>query len=399
MINLTKLVTGGRFEGDRLRYGDGARASTAGAGSGVGPVVVWNCTRRCNLNCIHCYAGTSTGEAELSAEEARRFISDLARYRVPVLLVSGGEPLLRPDIVRLVEYAAKAGIRVCLSSNGTLLQPETARELKEAGLSYIGISLDGVGPVNDEFRGREGSFEAALAGIRYARAEGLKVGIRFTITRRNYGQIPSVLKLCEDEGISRVCFYHLAYSGRGRVFRDSLSLTGEETRAVIRLLVSQVKRWHEQGVKTEVLTVDNHADGAYVTLLLAWESTEAARRAWQYLRANGGNRAGMAIAAVDWNGGVHPDQFSLNINLGNIREEPFSSIWSDAGHPVLAMLRDRKRHLKGRCRKCVFIDICNGNLRARAEAATGDLWGEDPACYLTDEEIESRMLPFFETMR
>jgi len=388
MIGITRLLCGGEFAGDSLRYEPGAGRSETGVGPGRGPVVVWNSTRRCNLRCLHCYADAGeegSDEEELTTREARALIDDLAGFRVPVLLFSGGEPLLRPDFFELAEYAARRGLRVTVSTNGTLIDRDTAGRLAAAGVGYVGISLDGLAEQNDFFRGRRGAFAAALAGMRHCREAGQKVGLRLTLCAHNFRQLPDIMKLVEEEDIPRVCFYHLVYAGRGRALTDE-DLSPGETREALDRIMDWVEDMERRGVGREVLTVDNHADAVYLYLRLSARDPERARRVLAMLSANGGNRSGMAIGQVDWAGTVHPDQFSSFHPLGNVRLRPFSAIWSDPEEPLLTMLRHRREHLKGRCAACRWLDLCNGNFRARAESA-GDYWGADPACYLTDEEI------------
>ncbi len=376
------------YFGDTLRYSPAARAATAGARCDSGPVVVWNCTRACNLQCRHCYAGSSpaAGENEMDTGAARDFLEQLAAFQVPVLLLSGGEPLVRTDILTIIADAVNKGLRVTLSTNGTLIDRSTAKDLRRLGVSYAGISLDGVDARHDAFRGRPGAFTAALEGIRHCLAVDQRVGLRFTISRANVDQLEDIFYLIREENIPRVCFYHLVYSGRGSELAGE-DLSHEESRATMDLLVRETRRLKEQGREVEILTVDNHADGIYLYLQLRRQDPERARAVLELLRRNGGNRSGIAIGAVDWAGNVHPDQFTMHHTLGNVRERPFGEIWTDLNHPLLHGLRNRKPLLKGRCASCAWLDLCNGNCRARAEAATGDFWASDPACYLTDREI------------
>ena len=314
-------------------------------------------------------------------------LADLAHLGVPVVLFSGGEPLMRPDLFALARHAQALGIRTALSTNGTLITPEVAERLQATGFGYVGISLDGIGTTNDRFRGKRGAFEAALQGIRNCREVGQRVGLRLTLTRRTVDDLPAILALIEDEGIDRACFYHPVYSGRGRRIAND-ELTPAETRSVIDQLIDWVRDLQRRGLDKEILTVDNHVDGPYLWLRLAREEgPERAADVWQLLARNGGNNSGVAIGHVDHAGNVHPDQFSWSITLGNVRERPFSAVWTEHGHPLLTLLRQRTAALPERCRQCRFLPLCNGNLRARALAATGDFWGPDPACYLTDEEI------------
>ena len=318
--------------------------------------------------------------------EGKRFLDDLAAFRVPVILFSGGEPLLRPDFFELAGYAADLGLRSTISTNGTLITAEVARRFRSIGVGYVGVSLDGAGAVNDRFRGRAGAFEAALAGIRHCLEAGVRVGLRFTINSRNYDQLPAIFDLLEQENIPRACFYHLVYSGRGKAMQEE-DLTHAQSRQALDLIMERTLDFHRRGITKEILTVDNHADGVYLYLKLLERDPQGARRVYDLLSMNGGNRSGIAIAAVDWEGNVHPDQFTLNHSFGNVRERKFGAIWTDPDQPVLAGLKNRRPLLKGRCARCRWLDLCNGNFRSRAEAVYQDFWAEDPACYLTDEEI------------
>ncbi len=388
MISVTKLLCDSENYGDSLRYSQGSRGQAHGAVQGQGPVVVWNSTRTCNLKCIHCYSSSEAKkyEGELSTEEALRFIDDLAEFKAPVLLFSGGEPLLRGDLLTLASYARSKGIRPTISTNGTLLTPELTVSLKNIGVGYIGISLDGIGENNDRFRGRSGAFKDALEGIRNCKAIDQRVGLRFTINRHNYKDLDAIFDLVEQENIPRVCFYHLVYAGRGSKMVEE-DITRAEARAAMDLIVERTQDFHRRGLTKEILTVDNHADGVYIYLKMKKDNPGLASNVLKLLRLNGGNRTGIAIGAVDWYGNVHPDQFTQNHTFGNVRERRFGDIWTDISQPVLAGLKNRKPLLKGRCALCKWLDVCNGNFRARAEAVTGDFWESDPACYLTDEEI------------
>ena len=276
-----------------------------------------------------------------------------------------------------------------ISTNGTLISEEQAMRLGDAGLSYVGVSLDGLEPVHDRFRGVAGSFERALAGIRACRKAGVKVGLRFTINRDNAGEVPGILDLLETEGIPRICFYHLVYTGRaaGMVEHD---LDHPAARDIVDLIIDRTARLHDREVPAEVLTVDNHADGVYLYLRMLREHSPKAPGVLELLTMNGGNSSGTGIASVSWEGSVYPDQFWRHHAVGNVRERPFSAIWGDPSDPLLVQLRNRKPLLGGRCGRCVWQDICNGNFRVRAEAIHNDVWAEDPACYLTEEEISMR---------
>jgi radical SAM protein with 4Fe4S-binding SPASM domain len=273
-----------------------------------------------------------------------------------------------------------------LSTNGTLITKEIAKKIKDSGVGYVGISIDGIGEDNDKFRGQAGAFDNAVKGIRNCIEVGQRVGLRFTINHHNLNSLSDIFDLIEEENIDRVCFYHLVYSGRGL---DMLKedITHEETRKALDLIIDKTLYFYNKGIKKEILTVDNHADGVYLYLKYQHENPEIAQNALNLLSINGGNRTGIAFGEVDSLGFVHPDQFTQNHTFGNIKERPFGDIWTDTGNPIMAGLKNRKSLLKGRCSKCKWLDFCNGNFRARAEAVHGDLWESDPACFLTDMEI------------
>ena len=392
MLSLTKMLTGDVYYGDELRYTKDSHNQKNGVSTGRGPVVSWNYTRTCNLKCKHCYSSSEAKqyENELTTEEALKFIDECADFKVPTILFSGGEPLIRPDFFTLAEHAAKMGVRPTLSTNGTLITPEVAKKIKDIGIGYVGISLDGLREVNDTFRGVEGAFDLAMQGIRNCRAVNQRVGLRFTINKNNYKDIPAIFDLMEKENIDRICFYHLVYSGRGgAIVKDDLS--HEETREVLDYIIDKVEDFHKRGLKKEVLMVDNHADGVYLYLKYKDKDPERAQYILNLLRINGGNRSGIAFSNVDNEGNVHCDQFTQHHTFGNVKERPFKQIWCDTSNPLMAGLKDRKHLLKGRCQKCTWLDICNGNFRARGEAVSGDFWGFDPACYLTDEECAMKI--------
>ena len=254
MLSLTKMLTADTYFGDELRYTKASYQQKNGVSEGKGPVVAWNYTRTCNLKCKHCYSNSENKEydKELNTEQALQLIDDLAAFHVPVILFSGGEPLMRKDFFTLASAARQKGIRPTLSTNGTLITPEKAKKIKEIGVGYVGISIDGMQETNDHFRGVPGAFERALAGIRNCRAVDQRVGLRFTINRSNFREISAVLDLMEQENIDRVCFYHLVYSGRGEAIKKD-DLTAEETRKVMDLIIDRVLDFHRRGLKKEIL--------------------------------------------------------------------------------------------------------------------------------------------------
>jgi len=390
MIGISKLYCGTVEPSDAIRYG---RSSTCMPShllqfsKDKRPVVVWNITKKCNLKCIHCYAHAKdvAHKDELSTEEGKALLDDFSELKVPVVLFSGGEPLMRKDLFELASYAVSKGMRAVISTNGTLIDEDSAKKLKDIGLSYVGISIDGTEEVNDKFRGVKGAFQKAMDGVRNCQKAGIKVGLRFTINKMNYKEIPAIFDILEKMNIPRACFYHLVYAGRGsKLIEDELS--HEEARETVDLIMDKTKDLHDRGMPKEILTVDNHADGPYVYLRLLKENPDRAKEVLELLKMNEGNNSGRGIGCVSWNGEVHADQFWRHYSFGNVRKTPFSKLWTENPDPLLNMLKEKKKHVQGRCSKCKWLDVCGGNFRVRAEAV-GDLWDPDPACYLTDGEI------------
>lgn len=394
MLSVSNLLCDHRAGNEALRYGHlrrGARACEPGEDPFHGaarPVVVWAVTRACNLRCVHCYASATPGAApgELTFTEGIALLDDLRAFNVPAVLFSGGEPLARPDTPEFIAYAQAIGLSCTLSTNGLLIDDHMADRLAALGLRYAGISIDGTRARHDKLRGMAGAFDATLSAIDRCRARGIRVGVRFTVHALNQSDLDAIFDLCLEHDVQRLCIYHLAYAGRGGKMQK-VDLTPEQTRAIVDRIFERTRQCHAEGRALEVLTVDNHADAAYLLLQLEQSDPIRAEAVWERLQGTGGNRSGCNIAAIDPLGNVHYDQFSWHYNCGNVRERPFSRIWTEATDERLAILRDRQPYLPVRCRACRFLPVCNGNLRTRAEAATGDWLGFDPSCYLTDEEI------------
>jgi len=353
-----------------------------------GPVVIWNLVRRCNLTCKHCYSISADKDFpnELSTDQVFEVMQDLKRFKVPVLILSGGEPLLRPDIFDIAHRAKAMGFYTALSTNGTLIDESNIDSIAAVGFDYLGISIDGIQQTHDRFRRMEGAFDASIQGLRLCRDRNIKVGLRFTMTRDNADELPQLLDLMDREAVDKFYFSHLNYAGRGNKNRgDDVFL--QTTRWAMDLLFERALADARAGRSTEFVTGNNDADGVY---LLHWATKNFPDQASR-LRAKlvqwGGNSSGVNISNIDNQGYVHPDTMWWNYNLGNVKERPFSEIWQDLSDPIMAGLKAHPRSVGGRCGECRHFDICGGNTRVRAMQLTGDAWSEDPACYLTDEEI------------
>ena len=407
MINITKLWTGAAQPADHIRYGlslgshmpNSSTAACMPASSRTRkPIVVWNITRTCNLRCVHCYADSHAERypGELSWEQCCAVIDDLADYKVNALLLSGGEPLLHPQLPQILQRATDKGLKVTISTNGTRITPDMARMFKDLGVAYVGISLDGIGAVHDKFRGVQGAFDGAIRGFKLCEEVGQKTGLRLTLTRNNVQSMEQILNFIEQEGIQRVCFYHLVPTGRGV---DVASLKPEEARAALDMLIARAEAWHAAGQTRELLTVTQPADGIYLLLRQLREGHPQAAETLRLLSWNGGgaNSSGRGIANIDTQGNIHPDQFWQGVTLGNVKTQKFSDVWEAAQEPSAAVLQElrgsddpmeRQKKLSGRCATCKHFALCGGGFRTRAAFANGHWYGSDPGCYLTDEETQ-----------
>ena len=353
-----------------------------------GPVVIWNLIRRCNLTCKHCYSisGDVDFPGELSTEDVFEVMDDLKAFGVPVLILSGGEPLLRPDIFEISKRAKDMGFYVGLSSNGTLIDEATADRIAGIGYDYVGISLDGLRETHDRFRRRAGGFDEALGGIRLCRERGIKVGMRFTVTMDNADELPALLDLADDEGVQKFYLSHLVYAGRGNKNRGD-DAAREVTRSTMDLMMDRAWKDASTGGNREFVTGNNDADGVYFLFWVRQHFPEMEDHIRAKLAQWGGNSSGVNVANIDNLGIVHPDTFWWHYPLGNVKERRFSEIWQDTSDPLMAGLKRHPRRIGGRCGACAYFDICGGNTRVRALQLTGDPWAEDPACYLDDQEI------------
>ncbi len=384
MIDVSFLYCGRANETVAHRYG-GAEAHRGNSSSiEKKPIVVWNITRRCNLRCKHCYSGSAfeVNEDELTNAEAKKVIDDLADFGVPVILFSGGEPLMREDVFELIAYANEKNIRTVLSTNGTLINEQIADVIAAVGVSYVGISIDSAhADVHNQFRGSAGAFEKAIRAIEILKKRNRKAGMRVTLIKFNADDLEGIFELAGRLQVDRLCFYHLVpVSGAER----TLALSKEQTRIAIEKIFALTERY----IDMQVLTVDNHCDGAFLYLKLKEKSPEQAEKIYGLLKRNAGagGSSGVGIACIDWSGGVHIDQFSMDYTIGNVREKSFGEIWR-SDDELLSKLRNRKSHITGRCSACRFFDICGGGLRSRAKLITGDFWASEPDCYLSDDEI------------
>ncbi|MBZ8142049.1 heme d1 biosynthesis radical SAM protein NirJ [Rubrivivax gelatinosus] len=353
-----------------------------------GPVVIWNLIRRCNLTCKHCYALSADHDyaGELSTAEVYGVMDDLKAFGVPVLILSGGEPLMRPDLFEIAARSKAKRFYTGLSTNGTLIDAACADRIAATGFDYVGISLDGLKATHDKFRRLDGAFDRSLAAVRLLRERGVKVGLRYTMTALNQQDLPALLELMRAEDVDKFYFSHLNYAGRGNIHRGQ-DAQFAATRAAMERLFEHAWQAVQDGRAEDYVTGNNDADGPF---LLQWATArwpEWAPALRERLVAWGGNSSGVNVANIDNLGHVHPDTMWWHHDLGNVRERPFSAIWADTSEPLMAGLKARPRPVGGRCASCSHFALCGGNTRVRAQQLSGDPWAEDPGCYLRDDEI------------
>ncbi|MDH5509865.1 MAG: radical SAM protein [Nitrospinota bacterium] len=388
MLRISALIGAAVSAGAVTKKAHGANNHTVPAGSRA-PIVIWNLTRNCNLTCVHCYAAAQPRQfsGELTLEQALKTAEDMAEAGVKMVVLSGGEPLFRQDIFQIAERLVHLGVTTSLSSNGTLFDKPAIEKIAKTGFSYVGVSLDGLGDIHDKFRGLPGSFVKAVEGVRNVKAAGLKSGVRFTITKMNIGDVNGMFDLAEELKADKLYFSHLVYSGRGNGLKD-FDLTKENTRKLMDLIMDKAVKYAKSGNGPELVTGNNDADAVYLYMRVVRDYPAAADRLMQILKLAGGASAGIGVANIDARGAVHPDPLMSSVNLGNVTEKTFKEIWFQNPDPTLARLRRRPQEFNGRCGSCRWIPICGGSTRVRAQRLADDLWGSDPACYLTDEEIQ-----------
>lgn len=357
-----------------------------------GPVVIWNLIRRCNLSCRHCYS-TSLDidfKDELSTEQIKATIDDLKVAHVPVIIFSGGEPLLRPDIFEITAYAKAKGFYVALSTNGTLINEDNIEQIKAADYQYVGISIDGLEEFHDHFRRKKGSFKTSMHAIKLCKAAGIKVGMRLCLTQGNANDLPAMLDLMEEYEVDKFYLSHLNYSGRGKRSAESDAMFQMTKNAMV-LLFERSWQHITSGRNTDFVTGNNDADGPF---MLQWatdkfnlEHPQRVANLHRRLVNWGGNASGINVANIDNTGTIHPDSYWWDHAIGNVKTEKFSDVWRDSQDPLMLGFRTHPRPVKGRCQHCDHLNICGGNTRTRAFAQSGDVWAEDPGCYLEDHEI------------
>jgi heme b synthase len=335
-------------------------------------LVAWETTRNCNLTCVHCRASATAGpyEGELDTDEAYRLLEQIAEVGSPIVILTGGEPMLRPDIYDIARYGAAKGLRMVMAPNGTLITAESARNLVEAGIERISVSLDGsTADTHDEFRGVEGAFDATLAGIRCAREAGLEFQINTTVTQTNLDQIPKIQELAIQLGAVAHHIFLLVPTGRGKyiVDREITAAEYEDT----------LNWFYDQREKTQ-LQLKATCAPHYYRILRQRARDEGRSVSFQTHGLDAVTRGclgGIGFCFISHRGIVKPCGF-LDVTCGDIRQTSFAEIWNHS--EVFRTLRDYDK-LQGKCGACEFKRVCGG-CRARAFEATGDFMDAEPLC-------------------
>ncbi len=354
----------GRVMADPFHSIDMSQFSTAAAESRP-ELVSWNVTNRCNLACDHCYLGAGErAEAELSFQEGRLLIDQLVDAGTHMLILTGGEPLMRRDIVGLAAYASSRGLLVVLGTNGMLLSPGKVRELKAAGVAGAGISLDSLRPEkHDGFRGVQGAWKGAVAGIRNCVAQDLPVLLQMTVLPWNRGEVLEMMDFAQREGVTGFTLYFLVCTGRGERLSD---ITPSQYGEALALLVEAQRRYPAMMVRARC----------------APQIGQMASQQGSALVGNAGCLAARQYCRITPDGDVTPCPY-LPLKAGNVRERPLRDIWRDS--PLFQRLRMEVPG--GRCGRCDFRQMCGG-CRARAFALDDDLFGEDSWCaYQPPEKV------------
>jgi radical SAM protein with 4Fe4S-binding SPASM domain len=356
------------------------------------PVVFWNLTDRCNLSCTHCYSSSGPGcgsGGELTTSEACSFIDDLATSRIPLVIFTGGEPLIRPDIWELAKYCEEKEIKTALSTNGTLITDKVAGQIQSSGIEYAGLSLDGAtAATHDWFRNTPGAFDRTVAAFANCEKAGVRCGVRVTLTKENQGELDALIDLARNLGASRFCLYWLVPCGRGDKAYEQLQLSAPEVTRALTLLYRRAKEIPAE--EMEFLTVDAPQDCIHLLQSMERDGSPDLQDARDLLTSlNGGCSAGERVANVDPRGNVYPCQFARSpaFLVGNIRDRPFSELWNEDTNRVLALFRKKSPEIRGKCRSCSYLPLCGGGCRVRAYARSGDFADEDPFCYVDNTEI------------
>ncbi|OKY77210.1 MAG: Radical SAM superfamily enzyme [Candidatus Methanohalarchaeum thermophilum] len=348
--------------------------------SDLKPVVMWNITRACNLACKHCYLDAKNPHPdELTKKQGFRLIDDLSDLKIPMLIITGGEPLASNNFFDYINYTNQKNLRTAISSNGTLITPEAAQRMKENEVRYVGVSVDGGIPeTHNEFRGTKGSFEKTIEGIKNARDAGLRTGIRITLNKYNWDEVPKLLDYALELGVPRFCVYHLVPTGRGEGIMDwDISLS--QRKKVLDFLFEKALELQDKEI--EIVTTDSPMDGVYILEKMKENgfSKERIEKTKKLLELSGGCSIGRKVANIDHLGNVNPCHFAPQKTVGNIKNRRFPEIWNKEPTDLLCDLRKKEEELTGKCGECKYKNLCGG-CRQKAWFKNGSFYSEDPHC-------------------
>lgn len=346
--------------------------------------IAWEITRRCNLRCIHCRSSSEVevkGHPDFSTEEAFRIIDDISSYAKPVVVLSGGEPLLRGDVFDIAKYGTEKGLRICLATNGTLVTDEICEKIKESGIKIVSLSLDGATEdVHDNFRAQKGAFQGTINAARLFKKHGIEFIINSSFTKRNQKEIPKVYKLAKELGATAWYMFMIVPTGRGEEIMNELISKDD---------YEEILNWHYDMEKDEkdILVRPTCAPHYYRIVLQRsqQEGRKFERRSLKF--STGGAKgciAGQLICLIDVDGNVLPCSY-FPMPAGNIRQQSFKEIWENS--ELFKKLRDFKSY-KGRCGSCEFVSVCGG-CRARAYSVYGDYLEEEPFCTYVPKRLEA----------
>lgn len=348
-----------------------------------GAIAIWNFTNRCNLSCLHCYSKSTLDEVDtLTTPQIKKTILEMKENGIKFIIFSGGEPLTRKDLFEIADFCKENGIITYLSSNGLYFTKSNIQKIVDT-FNYVGVSIDGDEETHDYFRGLKGAFKETLKAVKLANSTGSKVGIRFTMTKDTIGSLEYIFDMVEKENIPKIYISHLVYSGRG-LDNLKMDLTKEQRREAVDFILDKAFQYHKEGRDIEIVTGNMEMDAVVFLERFANEYPDLKEKMRERLVSWGGNSAGRKLLNINSEGDVRPDPF-FPITIGNIIEQNFSDIWQK-GELLEQLRKHPRKQISGICSDCEQIDICNGGSRARAYAITGDLWSEDPSCYLTKEE-------------
>jgi heme b synthase len=337
--------------------------------------IAWEITRRCNLKCVHCRSSSEMevkGHPDFSTEEAFRIIDDISSYAKPVVVLSGGEPLLRKDVFEIARYGTEKGLRMCLATNGTLVTDEICEKIKESGIRIVSLSLDGsTKEVHDNFRNENGAFDGTINAARLFKRHGIEFIINSSFTKRNQEEIPKVYRLAKELGATAWYMFMIVPTGRGEEIMEEL-ISKED--------YEEILNWHYQMEKDEQeMLVRPTCAPHYYRIVLQKAKEEGSKFQRRTLKfSTGGSKgciAGQLICLINVDGDVLPCSY-FPMSAGNIKERSFKDIWENS--ELFKKLRDFKSY-KGRCGSCEFVNVCGG-CRARAYAIHGDYLEEEPFC-------------------